>query len=170
MAVNRRLRSRNAPPRMVPAMFGIAETPVRATGNWYHRLHGVYGTEPIPTPLPQVAVMYPIPPGPTTGHSAATGPFGYFTFSAIYPALPRHFNTAGTLIHPNTTAAVAGPPTPNHAALPAEFSRHRRPLGRSAVLERLRHLGRFGVGNPQQVVALAGRRWIVLHPAHHGHP
>jgi len=112
MAVNRRLRSRNAPARMVPAMFGIAETPVRVTGNWYHRLHGVYGTEPIPTPLPQVAVMYPIPPGPTTGHSAATGPFGYFTFSAIYPSLPRHFNTAGTLIHPNTTAAVAGPPTP----------------------------------------------------------
>ena len=130
MAVNRRLRSRGAPARMVPACFGIAETPQRATGNWDHRLYSVMGTEPIPTPLPQVAQMFPVPPGPTTGHSAATGPYGYFTFSAIYPSLPRHFNTAGTIIHPNTTAAVAGPPSPNQVPFKGVRMRSGVALGR----------------------------------------
>jgi hypothetical protein len=115
---------------MVPAMIFVAETPVRATGNWYHRLHAVYGSEPIPAPLPLVAQMYPVPPGPTSGHSAATGPHGWYTFSAIYPSLPRHFNPAGTITHPNTTAAVAGPPTPNQVPFKGVRMRSGATLGR----------------------------------------
>lgn len=133
MAVLIRLRSRNAPARMVPALFGIATTPTRATGNWFHRLHAVQGTEPIPAPYPLVARSYPIPPGPTTGHSAATGPHIWPTFSAVYPSLPRHFNTAGTLIHPNTTAAVAGPPTPTQVPYKGIRSRAGATLGRVTV-------------------------------------
>jgi hypothetical protein len=128
---------------MVPACFTFAETPVRATGNWDHRIHAVYGTEPIPTPEPNAVWLSGIPGqgrgvmgadrvplGPTTGHSKATGLFGYFTFSAIYPSLPQHFNPAGTIIHPNTTPAVAGPPPPNQVPFKGIRSRAGAPLGR----------------------------------------
>lgn len=118
---------------MAPACFGIVETPIRATGNWSSRVVAVSGTEPIPQPWPNLANHYPIPPGPTSGHSAATAPYLWPTFSQVYPAIPRLTNTAGTDIHPETTPVVPGTPTPQQVPYRGNVPRVGGGLGRVTV-------------------------------------
>src|ERR1700722_6405534 len=40
----------------------------------------------------------------------------------------------------------------NHPALPTELTSHGRPLGGSAVLERIGHLSRLGIGDAQEII------------------
>ena len=109
MAVSVRLRSRGMPARSAPAAFTIASTPTQVTGGWSRRIKAVYGTEPIYTPGPSTAV--PVPPGTTTGHTAAV-PELWPTWSVVMPSLPRNTPWAGYAkpLSGGFVASVANPP------------------------------------------------------------
>ena len=111
MAVAVRLSSRGMPRRAVAAAFTLASTPERATGGWDHRVTALYGTEPVPTPGPSNVMA--VPPGPTSGHTAAVKSL-WPTFSIVRPSLPRVLPWAGGIKHgvpqETYTIAVANPP------------------------------------------------------------
>ncbi len=111
MAVSVRLGAAGVPRRMAAASFPITHTAERATGNWHHRVTAYFGTVPVPSPGPPIVMA--IPPGPTPGHSAATGGFIYPQMSIVRPALPRLLPWAGTIPHSvpgrTFTLAVAQP-------------------------------------------------------------
>ena len=108
MAVRVALGGAGIPARAAPASFPITQTPVRATGGWYHRVSAVYGTEGVPAPGPHIVEA--IPPGPTAGHTAATGYKLYPAFSVVAPSLPRNAPWAGMVPHgvPGVTYTPAG--------------------------------------------------------------
>jgi hypothetical protein len=103
---------------MVPACFPIVSNPSLSTGNWDHRVVASYGQDPIPTPEPNVVWISSlegaknagqrVPPGPTGGHSGATGGYFYPTFSKVFPNLPRNAPWAGWI------RWVAPPPEANY--------------------------------------------------------
>ncbi len=116
MAVALRLSSRGMPRRAAPAAITLATTATRATGAWSHRITAVYGTEPIPTPGPPTAMA--IPPGPTSGHTAAV-PNMYPTLSIVRPSLPRVLPWAGGIPHgvPGLGYTPAQPNPPQDAVV-----------------------------------------------------
>lgn len=117
MAVLIRLSARGIPARAAPASFPITPSPLRATGGLSHRVTAVYGTEPVPSPGPPIVMA--VPPGPTAGHSAATGPNIYPTWSFVRKALPRLLPWAGTIPHgiPGVTFTPAVPNPPQDAVV-----------------------------------------------------
>src|SRR6266567_7858786 len=64
---------------------------------------------------------------------------------------------------------VAGFNLGNDAPLPAEFAGHGGTVGLPAVLDRVCHFRRFGVGDSEEVVALFGSGRRIFHFAHYGH-
>lgn len=95
---------------MAGAMIFIARTAHEATGNWDHRVDALYGTDPVPTPGPGPAALYPTPPGTTTGHTRAS-PALFPTFSIVHRSLPRNAPWAGMIPHgiPGVTSTPAVP-------------------------------------------------------------
>lgn len=116
MAVAVRLSSRGMPRRAVPAAFTLATTPMHATGGWAQRITAVFGTESVRTPGPPIVMA--VPPGPTSGHSAAV-PFMYPTWSIVRPALPRVLPWAGGIRHgvPGQSYTLAQPYLPQGAVV-----------------------------------------------------
>ena len=116
MAVAVRLSSRGMPRRAVSAAFTLASTPERATGGYDHRVTAVYGTEPVYSPGPSNVMA--IPPGPTSGHTAAVKNL-WPTWSIIRMSLPRVLPWAGGIPHgiPGVTYTVAVPNPPQDAVV-----------------------------------------------------
>jgi hypothetical protein len=108
MAVRVALGGRGLFARQAPASFPITQTPIRSTGGWYHRVTAWYGTIPVPAPGPPIVME--CPPGPTAGHTAATGRSLYPALSVVLPALPRSAPWAGMIPHgvPGVTYTPAG--------------------------------------------------------------
>ena len=131
MAVAVRLTSRGIPRRAAPAAFTLATTPTRATGGWNKRVTAVYGNSVIPTPGPPIVMA--IPPGPTSGHTAAV-PNMYPTWSIIRPSLPRVLPWAGGIKHgvPGQTYTLAEPNPPQDAVVKAAI-RNRTGAARGRV-------------------------------------
>lgn len=113
MAVARRFRSPNAPRRAAGSSFFIARTAREATGALCHQPSASYGTVPVEQPVPPVTALYPVPPGPTGGHSAANEGVAYWGYS--YEPTDRYgfkvLPTAGGVPHgiPGVTSTLALP-------------------------------------------------------------
>jgi hypothetical protein len=120
MAVSVRLSSRGMPRRAVFAAFTLAQTPERATGNWAQRVTAVYGTEGVYQPGPSNVMA--IPPGPTSGHTAAQHSL-FQTWSIVRPSLPRNAPWAGGIKHgvPGQSYTVASPNPPQDAVVKPEI-------------------------------------------------
>lgn len=101
MAVLVRLGGRGIPRRMAAASFGIASTPVRATGGLYHRVTASYGTVPQPAKGPPtvrpVSQLSSTVGGDTSGSLA--NPVYAPTWSIVRPSLPRNAPWAGQIPH-----------------------------------------------------------------------
>ena len=115
MAVLVRLSGQGLPARMAPAAFGLVRTPEQATGNWTHRVTAWYGTVGVPAPGP--SNVMPVPPGPTNGHTAATGYQLFPTLSVVRPSLPRVLPWKIPHGIPGVTYTPVGPNPPQDAVV-----------------------------------------------------
>ncbi len=117
MAVLVRLGGRGLLARMAPASFPITATAEQATGGWNHRVTAWYGTVGVPAPGPSNVMA--IPPGPTNGHTAATGYQLFPAISIVRPSLPRVLPWAGGIPHgvPGVTYTPAGANPPQDAVV-----------------------------------------------------
>ena len=117
MAVRVALGGRGLSARQAPASFPITQTPYRSTGGWYHRVTAWFGTVPVPAPGPPIVMA--CPPGPTNGHTAATGYQLFPTLSIVRPSLPRNAPWAGMVPHgvPGVTYTPAGTNPPQDAVV-----------------------------------------------------
>lgn len=118
MAVRIAIGGRGLPWRMAPASFPIVPSPYYAFGGWYHRVRATYGQHPVPAPGPTNVMA--IPPGPTNGHTAATGYALYPTWSVVEPDFPyQHTPLAGEVPHgiPGITYTPASPNPPQDAVV-----------------------------------------------------
>lgn len=130
MAVLVRLGGRGLTARQAPASFPIVRTPVQATGNWAHRVTAVYGTQGVPAPGPNIVME--VPPGPTNGHSAATGFQLFPTFSIVRASLPRVLPWKIPHGIPGVTYTPAGV-TPAQDQVVTPVIRNRTGAGRARV-------------------------------------
>lgn len=96
---------------MAAACFPIASTPVRAFGNWTHRVTSSLGTIPQPASGPPTSMA--IPPGPTPHNSKNVRQFNP-QWSIVRPSLPRRLPGAGGIKHgiPGRTYTAAVPQSP----------------------------------------------------------
>ena len=107
MAVVIRLSAPGMPARSAPAAITLAVSPVKATGNWWHRVTADYGTQPNPPSPSLSSELYPIPPNAIGPGRSGAAPELYPTWANVAPNLPRNAPWAPMMIRMGGVTTVA---------------------------------------------------------------